>query len=54
MFHVTKTTTFHWLADDIKGNVSTGQRKFTIAADQLTLTAASGPPRRAARSIDAS
>jgi hypothetical protein len=30
VFHVTTTTTFKWIATDIKGNVSTGQAKFTI------------------------
>jgi hypothetical protein len=30
VFHVTQTTTFKWLATDIKGNQSTGQRTFTI------------------------
>ena len=29
-FHVDKTTTFRWRATDIKGNVSTGSKKFTI------------------------
>jgi hypothetical protein len=29
-FVVSSTTTFRWLATDIKGNVSTGQAKFTI------------------------
>jgi Zinc carboxypeptidase/Chitobiase/beta-hexosaminidase C-terminal domain len=30
VFHVTTTTTFRWMAKDIKGNVSTGQRRFEI------------------------
>ena len=30
MFHVTKTTTFKWMATDIKGNRSFGERTFTI------------------------
>lgn len=30
VFHVTETTTFRWLAEDIKGNVSTGQQQFQI------------------------
>jgi Zinc carboxypeptidase/Chitobiase/beta-hexosaminidase C-terminal domain len=30
VFHLTETTTFRWRATDIKGNVSTGQRTFTI------------------------
>jgi hypothetical protein len=30
VFHVTTTTTFRWIAQDIKGNVSTGQRRFEI------------------------
>jgi hypothetical protein len=30
VFHVTKTTTFRWRAVDIKGNVSFGERTFTI------------------------
>ena len=29
-FHVTETTTFRWLATDMKGNTSTGSQKFTI------------------------
>jgi hypothetical protein len=29
-FHITQDTTFRWIATDIKGNVSTGQQKFTI------------------------
>jgi Zinc carboxypeptidase/Chitobiase/beta-hexosaminidase C-terminal domain len=30
VFHVTQTTTFRWSATDIKGNVSFGERTFTI------------------------
>jgi hypothetical protein len=30
VFHLTETTTFRWMATDMKGNVSTGQRTFTI------------------------
>jgi hypothetical protein len=30
VFHVTRTTTFRWRAEDIKGNVSYGSQKFTI------------------------
>ena len=30
VFHLTKTTTFRWRAEDIKGNVSTGSQKFVI------------------------
>jgi hypothetical protein len=30
VFHVTTTTTFKWMATDIKGNVSFGERTFTI------------------------
>jgi hypothetical protein len=30
VFHITETTTFRWIAKDIKGNVSTGQRAFVI------------------------
>jgi zinc carboxypeptidase/chitobiase/beta-hexosaminidase-like protein len=30
VFHLTETTTFRWIAEDIKGNVSTGQRRFEI------------------------
>jgi hypothetical protein len=30
VFHVTETTTFRWRAEDIKGNVSFGQKTFTI------------------------
>jgi hypothetical protein len=29
-FHVTRTTTFRWMAKDIKGNVSTGSDRFVI------------------------
>jgi Chitobiase/beta-hexosaminidase C-terminal domain len=32
VFHVATTTTFRWMATDIKGNVSTGSQKFTIKA----------------------
>ena len=30
VFHITSSTTFRWRAEDIKGNVSFGQKKFTI------------------------
>ena len=30
VFHVTRTTTFRWMAKDIKGNVSTGSDRFVI------------------------
>ena len=30
VFHITKTTTFKWMATDIKGNRSFGERTFTI------------------------
>jgi hypothetical protein len=30
VFHVTQTTTFRWIAEDIKGNVSTGRQRFVI------------------------
>ena len=30
VFHVTTTTTFKWMATDMKGNVSTGKMKHTI------------------------
>jgi Zinc carboxypeptidase/Chitobiase/beta-hexosaminidase C-terminal domain len=30
VFHVTRTTTFRWRAEDIKGNVSTGSARFEI------------------------
>ena len=30
VFHLTKTTTIRWRAEDIKGNVSTGSQKFVI------------------------
>jgi hypothetical protein len=30
VFHLTETTTFRWIAKDIKGNVSKGQRRFEI------------------------
>jgi hypothetical protein len=29
-FHITRTTTFRWIATDIKGNVSEGREKFNI------------------------
>jgi hypothetical protein len=32
VFHITKTTTFKWLAQDIKGNLSKGQDTFVIAS----------------------
>ena len=32
-FHLTGSTTFRWMATDIKGNTSTGQQTFTIGAD---------------------
>jgi hypothetical protein len=31
VFHITKRTTFRWIATDIKGNVSKGQKVFVIA-----------------------
>ncbi len=34
VFHVTKTTRFRWIAEDIKGNVSKGQDIFVIAPPQ--------------------
>jgi zinc carboxypeptidase/chitobiase/beta-hexosaminidase-like protein len=30
VFHITRTTTFKWMATDIKGNTSFGERTFTI------------------------
>jgi hypothetical protein len=30
VFHLTRTTTFRWLAEDIKGNVSRGSEQFVI------------------------
>ena len=30
VFHITQTTTFRWMATDMKGNVSTGKMKYTI------------------------
>ena len=33
-FHVTRTTTFRWLAKDIKGNESTGSQRFEITGSQ--------------------
>jgi hypothetical protein len=30
VFHLTESTTFRWLAEDIKGNVSTGSQRFEI------------------------
>jgi hypothetical protein len=30
VFHLTRTTTFRWLAEDIKGNVSRGSERFVI------------------------
>jgi hypothetical protein len=32
VFHITKTTTFKWLAQDIKGNTDKGQDTFVIAS----------------------
>ena len=32
VFHITKTTTFRWLATDIKGNTSTGSKRFVISS----------------------
>ena len=29
-FHLTRTTTFRWMATDIKGNVSFGRQTFVI------------------------
>ncbi len=29
-FHLTRTTTFRWIAEDIKGNTSTGRQRFEI------------------------
>jgi hypothetical protein len=34
VFHVTETTTFSWLAKDIKGNVSRGSDTFVITGSQ--------------------
>jgi hypothetical protein len=33
-FHLTETTTFRWLAKDIKGNESTGSQRFVITGSQ--------------------
>jgi hypothetical protein len=33
VFHVNTTTTFRWLAEDIKGNVSTGSQRFVITGE---------------------
>jgi hypothetical protein len=30
VFHITKTTRFRWRAEDIKGNVSRGEKRFEI------------------------
>jgi hypothetical protein len=30
VFHLTQTTTFRWMATDIKGNVSTGRERFVV------------------------
>ena len=30
VFHLSRTTTFRWLAEDIKGNVSRGSEQFVI------------------------
>ena len=35
VFHLTTTTTFRWLAEDIKGNVSRGSQHFVITARQI-------------------
>ncbi|HKG66127.1 MAG TPA: chitobiase/beta-hexosaminidase C-terminal domain-containing protein, partial [Solirubrobacteraceae bacterium] len=32
VFHITKTTTFRWMATDIKGNRSFGEQTFTIVS----------------------
>ena len=34
VFHVTRTTTFRWMAKDIKGNESTGSDTFVITGSQ--------------------
>jgi Zinc carboxypeptidase/Chitobiase/beta-hexosaminidase C-terminal domain len=34
VFHLTETTTFRWLARDIKGNQSTGSQRFEITGSQ--------------------
>jgi hypothetical protein len=34
VFHLTRTTTFRWRAEDIKGNVSTGSQRFVITGSQ--------------------
>ena len=34
VFHISKTTKFRWIAEDIKGNVSKGQDVFVIAPAQ--------------------
>jgi hypothetical protein len=34
VFHLTQTTTFRWLAKDIKGNESTGSQTFVISGSQ--------------------
>ncbi len=34
VFHLTETTTFRWLATDIKGNVSRGSQRFVIEPAQ--------------------
>jgi Zinc carboxypeptidase/Chitobiase/beta-hexosaminidase C-terminal domain len=33
VFHITKRTTFRWIAEDIKGNVSKGQKVFVVAPE---------------------
>jgi Zinc carboxypeptidase/Chitobiase/beta-hexosaminidase C-terminal domain len=34
VFHLTRTTTFRWLAEDIKGNLSRGSERFVITPSQ--------------------
>jgi hypothetical protein len=33
VFHLTRTTTFRWLAEDIKGNISRGSERFVITGN---------------------
>ena len=36
VFHLSRTTTFRWLAEDIKGNVSRGSEQFVITTRRLS------------------
>ena len=42
-FHISTTTTFRWMATDIKGNVSTGSARFVIDTEAPVTTASVNP-----------